>query len=763
MNLHHRRLGFVAVTIVLATAPGARAQGTAEDYQRARKLAELTRNKVFRDRVEAHWFAGGNRFWYRNDLAGGAREFVLVDAARGARQPAFDHARLATILSRASGKEVDAARLPFDSIAPDDDAGTVRFGALGQRWEVNLMTYDLRALANDESVTKPGVQPKEPRQKLPAGRKGPRPSSDSPDGKWTGFIRDHNVYLRDRKTGVEFPLSRDGTKDDAYEGTMYWSPDAQKLVVLRTRAAEERKAHVIESSPKGQVTPRLISFDYRRPGDPIPTSKPHLFDVAAKMEIAVDDELFANPWSITRLRWDPDGRRFTFLYNQRGHQVLRVVAVDASTGAARAVVDETSKTFVDYNGKLFLQHLPETHELLWMSERDGWNHLYLYDTDTARVKHQVTRGNWLVRGVDRVDVARRQIWFRAGGIHPGQSPYHIHFARVNFDGSGLVPLTDGDGTHDIVYSPDGRYLIDTYSRVDLPPVTELRRVEDGKLVCVLERADASLLLATGWKMPERFVAKGRDGTTDIHGVIFRPTNFDPARSYPIVEEIYAGPQGAFVPVGFRAFHGPQAMAELGFVVVKIDGMGTAHRSKAFHDVCWKNLGDAGLPDRVLWIKAAAARYKALDLKRVGIYGTSAGGQSALRALLTHPAFYHVGVAVCGCHDNEVDKIWWNELWMGWPIGPHYREQSNVTQAGKLEGKLLLIVGELDRNVDPASTLQVVNALIKADKDFDLLLVPGAGHGLGGPYGARRQQDFLVRHLLHVEPRAQVPDARQVPR
>jgi dipeptidyl aminopeptidase/acylaminoacyl peptidase len=752
MNLRRALPGVYCATLLLTLATGLRAQGTRDDYDRARQLPGLMRGKVFRDRVEPHWFAANTRFWYRNDLAGGAREFVLVDAVGGGRQPAFDHQRLAAALFKSLGKEVRSERLPFDTITFDDGCTRLSFSIEGKRWQAELATYELRELGKgEEPMTSLPAQPKS-KPKLPP-RRGAPSSPDSSDGKWTAFIKDHNVCLRDRKSGAELAVSKDGSAEDAYGGPFWWSPDAQKLVVQRTRRAEERKAYVVESSPKGQVVPRLHSFDYRRPGDPIPVSKPHLFDVSERREVPISDTLFPTPWDITQLRWDADSSRFTFLYNQRGHRVLRVVAVDASTGAARAIVDEQSKTFIDYNGKLFMHYLSATGELIWMSERDGWNHLYLYDARTGKVKHQITCGDWLVRGVDRVDAEKRQIWFRAGGIHPAQDPYHIHFARVNFDGSGLVLLTEGDGTHTLDYSPDGRFLVDTYSRVDLPPVTELRRGEDGKLVCALERADVDALLKTGWQPPERFVAKGRDGKTDIHGVIFRPTNFDPRKRYPVIEEIYAGPQGAFVPKRFSAYYSPQALAELGFIVVKIDGMGTAHRSKAFHDVCWKNLGDAGLPDRVLWIKAAAARYRWMDLERVGIYGTSAGGQSALGALLSHPGFYKVAVAVCGCHDNMVDKIWWNELWMGWPIGPHYREQSNVTNAHKLEGKLLLVVGELDRNVDPASTMQVVNALVKSDKDFDLLVIPGGGHSLGGSYGVRRLQDFFVRNLLQHEPRA----------
>ncbi|MCP3859036.1 MAG: S9 family peptidase, partial [Phycisphaeraceae bacterium] len=280
-------------------------------------------------------------------------------------------------------------------------------------------------------------------------------------------------------------------------------------------------------------------------------------------------------------------------------------------------------------------------------------------------------------------------------------------------------------------------------RVTLPPVTVLRRAEDGGHVYQDDRVDDARLRKAGRRAPERFVSKGRDGKTDIHGVIYRPSNFDPKRRYPVVEAIYAGPHGSHVPRTFKPVRGPQALAELGFITVQIDGMGTSHRSKAFHDVCWKNLGDAGFPDRILWLRAAAKAHPEMDLERVGVYGGSAGGQNALRALLAHGDFYDVAVADCGCHDNRMDKIWWNELWMGWPIGPHYAKQSNVTQAHRLTGKLLLIVGELDRNVDPASTMQVVDALVRADKDFDLLVIPGAGHGAGGtPYGRRRTWDFL---------------------
>jgi dipeptidyl aminopeptidase/acylaminoacyl peptidase len=511
--------------------------------------------------------------------------------------------------------------------------------------------------------------------------------------------------------------------------------------------------HVIESSPADRVQPRLKSWRYTKPGDRIAQTRLVLCDLEAKKQLPLDHGLFPNPWSIGNLRWAADSSRFTFLYNQRGHQVMRIVTVDSRTGEATSLIEDAPETFFNYFQKLFHYYLDDRGQIIWMSERDGWNHLYLFHSTSGKLVNQVTRGEWVVRGVDRIDPEKQQIWFRAGGMNPEEDPYHIHYCRINFDGTGLVRLTAGDGTHNIRFSPDRRYFIDHYSRVDLPPVHELRRSEDGRLVTRLEEADIRRLQdIPGWSMPERFVARGRDGKTDIWGVIHRPSRLDPTRKYPVVEKIYAGPHGHYVPKRFYDFFTAMDIAELGCVVVVIDGMGTNWRSKAFHDVCWQNLRDAGFPDRIRWMQAAARKYPYLDLSRVGIYGGSAGGQNALGALLFHPDFYKVAVSDCGCHDNRMDKIHWNEAWMGL-MGPHYAENSNVTHAHKLQGKLFLTVGELDTNVDPASTMQVVNALIRANKDFDFLLVPGAGHGVGEtPYLRRRRQDFFVRHLLGVEPR-----------
>ena len=575
----------------------------------------------------------------------------------------------------------------------------------------------------------------------------------SPSGEWLAWINQHNIWLRD-ENGKEFQLSHDGNQDHSYsQDSIYWSPDSQKLAAIRKWKAEEHLVHIIESSPNDQTQPKLHTFNYPKPGDRVEHQQPRLFDIGLGTNVPIEPELFSNPWSITHLRWAKDSSEFFFLYNQRGHQIQRIIAIDANSGKAESVVGEKSDTFIDYSQKTYLNWVDEDHELIWMSESNGWNHLYLYDVPKRQLKYQITDGEWIVKKVEYVDEKKREICFQASGIYPEQDPYYIHYCRANLDGSNLVFLTEGDGTHSIQWSPDKQFLVDTWSRVDKTPIHELRRAEDGKLLCKLAEANWDELLQSGWQIPQRFLAKGRDGETDIYGVIWHPTNFARGKEYPVIENIYAGPHGAFVPKSFHEYYHQQEIAELGFIVVQIDGMGTNWRSKKFHNFCWRNLKDAGFPDRIAWLRAAAIEHPEMDLNRVGIYGGSAGGQNTLSGMLHHSDFYTVGVADCGCHDNRMDKIWWNEAWMGWPVSSHYKNNSNVTHAEKLQGKLLLILGELDRNVDPASTMQVVNALIKADKDFDLLIIPGAGHGAAGtPYGQRRQKDFFVRHLLHQEPR-----------
>ncbi|MEC9111684.1 MAG: prolyl oligopeptidase family serine peptidase, partial [Verrucomicrobiota bacterium] len=511
-----------------------------------------------------------------------------------------------------------------------------------------------------------------------------------------------------------------------------------------------------ESSPREGGRAKLHTRRYALPGDKFTSHELNWFDVEKKIHTKpkvglIDFKGFTG----FRLRWTQDGRYFRYQKIDRGHQRFRVIEVDIFTGNFRNIIDEKTETFIWTEhpknlGVPLVNWLDETDEIVYLSESDGWRQLYLIDVKKGKLKNQITKGEFVVRYVDWIDKEKRQIWFRASGLNKNQDPYLMHYYRVNFDGSGFTPLTEGNGWHNITFSPDRKYIIDQYSRIDMAPVNELRRVSDGALVCSLEKSDISELLASGWEPPEVFTANGRDGKTGIWGIVAKPKDFDPSKKYPVIEDMYAGPHDSYVPKQFSAGRRFSSYTDMGFVVVKIDGMGTANRSKAFHDVCWKNLKDSGFPDRILWHKSYAKNNSWYDISRVGIHGGSAGGQSSTAALLFHPDFYKVAVSSCGCHDNRMDKASWNEQWMGYPVGPQYSESSNIDNAHRLEGRLLLIVGEMDNNVPPESTLRLVDALIKANKDFDMIFQPGGGHGGGGRHGDRRRKDFFRKHLLGIE-------------
>ncbi|HSJ23750.1 MAG TPA: DPP IV N-terminal domain-containing protein [Longimicrobiales bacterium] len=754
------------------TPPGQVAAPTRADYDRAFALRARWEPLTANIADLPTWVDGGSRFHYRRTVPGG-HEFVLVDAHTLEKRPAFDHDRLAAALSAVTGVPYQPAALPFANFRYTDDEAGIVVGVAGRSWDCELRAYTCRARPPQRSG--PGGRP----TGFGVVRDLEAPFDDSPrrspDGAWEAFVRDHNLVVRSTSTGAERVLTTDGTAAGLYDhATITWSPDSRRLAMYHVVPGERRLVHYINPAPPDQLQPTHFTRLYPKPGDLIDRERPVIVEVETGRVMVVDTTLIPNPYRLTNLSWRRDGKAITFEYNERGHQRYRVVEVDAGSGAARAIIDEVAETFINYpaatgdhrsSGSYFRRDVNDGHEIIWMSERDGWRHLYLYDGVTGDVKNQITRGEYVVRSVLRVDEEARRIWFTAGGMNRGQDPYFAHAYRIDFDGSNLVPLTHADATHEISFSPDMEYYVDRYSRVDLAPVLELRRASDGALVAEIERGDLSALEAAGWRAPEVFTAKGRDGVTDIWGIIVRPTDFDPERRYPVIENIYAGPHGSFVPKAFEPFRphsggdgiiGMQAQAELGFVVVQIDGMGTANRSKAFHDVAWRNLGDAGFPDRILWHTAVAERYPSYDISRVGIYGASAGGQNAMGALLFHPEFYHAAVAYNGCHDNRMDKIWWNELWMGYPVGEHYSASSNVDNAHLLQGDLLLIVGGLDTNVDPASTWQVVDALIAADRAHDLLVVPGDGHATGrttGPveYVHRAQYDLFVRSLLGMQP------------
>ena len=772
---------------------------------------------VYKSVVTPHWLTNGTQFWYRNDLRGGAKEFILVDAEKGTRHPAFDHRKLAAALSKAAGQEFKAEQLPFAEIEFVDGGKAIQFEANGKSWKCDLKSYECTATKSSEEKPAARLEPAptgeaqlasldpladdawsldasyaaaelspqaeeqqntQPQTGQRRGRgqrqnqnqnqnqdqaqdQGERPQrggrpSRSPDGKWQAFVRDNNVFVRSSETeNAEVQLSQDGKDDNAY-GRLEWSPDSQTLVAWRIEPGDRKEVYLVQSSPPGGGRAVLRQRPYALPGDKFPFYELNLFDIASRKQTKPAVDRFEHEWEMPRLRWNADGRHFAWQQEDRGHQRLRVLEAEVESGAVRAIIDEKSPTFIwtahtEMLGVTTVNWLEKSAEIIYVSEMDGWRHLYLVDAKEGKIKNQITKGEWVIRGIDRIDEENRQIWFRAGGRNPKQDPYFIHYYRVNFDGTGLVALTEGDGTHTIQYSPDRKFIIDTYSRADMAPVSELRRVADGKLVCKLEESDITELKASGWEAPEVFVAKGRDGKTDIWGVINRPRNLDPKKKYPVLESIYNGPQGAYVPKAFNGSRRTNALNELGFITVQMDAMGTAFRSKAFHDVCWHNLKDGGFEDRILWHKAAAKKYTYYDISRVGIYGTSAGGQNAAAAVIFHPEFYKAAVANSGCHDNRMDKASWNEQWMGYPVGPQYSECSNIDNAGKLGGYLSLVVGEMDSNVPPESTMRLVDALIRARKDFDLLVVPGANHGAGSPVTQTRLQDFFMRHLQGIEP------------
>ena len=804
--LHLRRLAPYSALLLGALPAALVGQGTLDDYRRAASVMQRLNGLTVNVAQTPTWVSP-TRFWYRKTVKGG-NEFVVVDAATGEKRAAFDHARLATALGAATGGAYAAVTLPFSEFTyVDRDDASIEVDASGSRWQCGLSQYQCTRVGPARATGgrggtgggfggAPGEQPTASTACLPpnaadgggrggrgggaggrggaGGAVGTQTGCISPDGQSIAFIQNYNVAVRPvRPMGTSIAgvggsggtpafalLTYDGSEGDAYQQmSIRWSPDSRKLVAYRRRPGYNRLVHYVLSSPTDQLQPKDTSIFYRKPGDALDVSQPVLVDVAAKKAVVVDNALFANPYQISQAVWRKDGRAFTFEYNQRGHQAYKIIEVNGTSGAARAVVDEETPTFFSYrplngnatdHGSNWRFDVDDGREVLWMSERDGWAHLYLFDGVTGKVKNQVTKGEWIVRGVDSVDVANRQIYFRASGMIAGQDPYFVHYYRINFDGTGLVKYTEANGNHTIAWSPDHKYFADLYSRVDLPPVLELRRVSDMHMT-PLEKGDATAQIATGWKPPEVFVSKARDGKTDIWGIIVRPLNFDPKKKYPVVEQIYAGPQGSFVPKTWGGGMALQSMAELGFVLVQIDGMGTNNRSKAFHDVAWRDLGDAGFPDRILWHKAVAAKYPWYDVSRVGLYGTSAGGQNAMGGLLFHPEFYKVAYANSGCHDNRMDKVWWNEQWMGWPLGPHYEASSNTVNASKLQGHLMLVIGEFDTNVDPSSGYQVVNALIQAGTYFDLLVVPNGGHGAGGQYAARKRNDFFVQWLLGVQP------------
>ena len=571
----------------------------------------------------------------------------------------------------------------------------------------------------------------------------------SPDGKKQVFHRNNNLWIK--QDDQEYALTTNGDSSYYYSAWGSFSPNGRYYATVRIKPAPKHYVYYVESSPKDQVEPVLHKQEYAKPGDSLNYRVPVIVELATGNVVEPSTELFHQQYYVSAPRWESDSEHVTFEFNERGHKTYRVLELSVQTGQVRTLIEEKNEKYINYNRQRRFD-LTDGKHIVWTSERDGRNHIYLYDRQKGKPVRQVTKGEFYVRDIQYIDEKEGVIYFSACGMSKSEDPYLIHYNKIGLNGKKMVCLTPEEGNHNATFTDDMSYLIDTYSTVSTPPVTVLRSGKDGKVLRILETADITALQSEGWKAPEVFVAKGRDGKTDMWGIIQRPSNFDPTKKYPVIEYIYSGPGDQYVPKSFTPMIWPMTnLAELGFIVVQLDAMTTSFRTREFEEVCYKNLKDGGLPDRIAWIRAAAEKYPYMDIDRVGIYGCSAGGQNALAAVLWHGDFYKAAYAACGCHDNRMDKIWWNEQWMGYPIDSSYVECSNVENAYRLERPLMLVVGELDDNVDPASTMQVVNALEKAGKDFELVVVAGAHHTMGENYGDHKRYDFFVRHLLNTEP------------
>lgn len=753
MNIAAARRFSLALACLLLFSTCCWAQGTLEDYQRAEKFLSGNARRLYTSGdVMPHWIEKTRRFWYRATTLQGSR-FILVDAEQNTSAPAFDHARLADALSRATKQSLDSTKLPFDTFEFTDTQKSIRFEIESVRWVCNLDTYECK--------------------------RGERQSEDneyesaSPDGRWSAYVENHNLFLRDTSTGTTLQLTRDGEPGWDYatpipslrpmvaQGTenvkerpaVFWSPDSSKFVTYRIDSRNAGRFTTLQFVPPNQMRPKAFTVVYPLPGEVLPKASPIVFDVRAGTRIDVktqpiDIAFQGGPY----FDWFPDSKRFHYESEGRGWKEVALREIDAATGDEKVLLKESADKYVD-PGETWFRFLNNDSEIIMSSERDGWNHLYLYNAKTGALEKQLTKGDWVVRQIVSIDDKNHRVFFLAGGREKGEDPYLTHLYSVNLDGTALQLLTPDNANHTASISPDNAYFVDNYSRVDLPGGSILRRTKDGSKVRDLEQADVTELVKTGWKFPEPFQGKGGDGATDLYGLIWRPSNFDASKKYPIIEQAYTGPQGFFVPKTFAAAMRLQSMAEVGFIVVMVDGRGTTGRSRSFHEFSYHNLGGS-FADHVDMIKQMAAKYPFMDITRVGIYGTSAGGYGSTHAILTFPDFYKVCVSISGDHDPRLDKAWWNEVYQGYPVGADYNEQSNVTLASHLQGHLLLEHGDIDDNVHPVETMRLVDALMTANKSFDMLLVPNMYHGESGVhalYIARRRWDYFVQYLLGVTP------------
>ena len=731
---------------------------TTEDYARAESfLGASTTPLVYGNSVQPRWMDDGS-FWYANTVPGGT-EYIVVDPSSAIQARAFDHNRLGEALGEAVGQSFGPLGIPVTSMSFAGHEVLLEIRGLGGA-RCDLERYSCVATQKSRSAVQ-------------------RNESVSPDGQHAVFIREHNLWVRDRDSGEETQLTTDGIEGFGY-GTnnagwvrrdrpvVKWSPDSRKIATFR-HDARGVGLMVLASTKVGH--PEADIWPYPLPEDTVIFRVHRIVldldrpagDYMVRLDMEPDQhrstcsDHIECAGELGDLEWSTDSDRFVFVSTSRDHKVAQVRMADAKTGAVRDIFQEVEETF--YESQSGWRYLSETEEILWFSQRDNWGNLFLYDAETGALKRKITDGDWNVLDIRDVDRERRTVTFMGNEREPGD-PYFQYLYRVNLDGGDVHLLTPDSANHSVSLSPDREFFVNSYSTPVVPPIHVLRSW-DGREVLHIEAADITRLEASGWKPPMPFSVKARDGETSLQGLLFRPFEFDPTQTYPVVNYLYPGPQsGSVGSRSFRPAHRDlQAIAELGFVVIELDAMGTPMRSKAFHEAYYGNMGDNGLPDQIGGIKQLAARYPWIDATKVGIYGHSGGGFAAADAIMRYPDFYSVAVSQAGNHDNRNYEDDWGEKWQGllevYPDGTtNYDNQANQLLAENLEGKLLIAHGTLDTNVPPSNTMLVVDALIAANKDFDLLMLPNRGHGFGNePYMMRRRWDYFVRHLLGAEPPA----------
>ncbi len=754
---------FLLATLALSSPAQAQQAGqpiTSTDYARAeRYLAPGTGPLVYGANVRPTWLVD-DRLWYRNAIPEGF-EYVLVDPVKRTRVRAFDQSKLAAALSTAAADTTyEAFHLPFSQFDLQQAGQSIQFD-VGAR----SFTCDVAGTRCTADRRKPPV--------------ASRNSVLSPDGSRVAFIRNFNLWVREVGSGKETQLTTDGIKDDGYatdnagwtksdSPILLWSPDSRKIATFQQDERNVGEMYLVNTQ---LGHPKLEQWKYPLPGDSVIQMITRLIiDVdnakVIKLQIPPDahrstlcDHVACRGGEWADVEWSADASQLIFVSTSRDHKNEKFRVADAATGAVREVFQETVKTqYESGEGRANWHAMTGTNEVIWPSERDNWAHLYLYDLRSGQVKNLITPGDGAVLQMLHVDEKSRMVYFTASGREAGRDPYFRHFYRASFDGKTVALLTPEDADHEVTLSPDGKYFVDSYSRPDVPQTTVLRDA-DGKLISNLEKADITRLLATGWTPPTPITVKARDGKTDLYGLMYRPTNFDPSRKYPIVNNIYPGPQTG--SVGSRIFSpargDARALAELGFVVIQLDGMGTNMRSKSFHDAYYADMGDNTLPDQIAGMKQLAQKYPWIDLERAGIYGHSGGGYATADAMFRYPDFFKVGISEAGNHDNRLYEDDWGERYQGLLThGPNgttnYDDQANQSLAKNLKGHLLIAYGTMDNNVPPYNSLIVINELIKAGRDVDVLPLPNRNHGFGSePYMVRKRWDYFVRYLMGTEP------------